>query len=751
MSKVGFKHKKKVKWLLVWMVLTFVLIIFFSFDFQRQVERTVDKQTGVHLKEISIQVGETIKAEMQNREFEVRQLAEVLGNNEQPINATIVPFLKATIANSNISRLAIITADDRVYGSSDIHATISDYRYREEVLQGKSGVSDTFTSQATGQKVISIYYPVYREDKVVAGVMGTIVIDELKQIASFFGFDGEGYVYLMQSNGDTITWTENENRISWNQNMYQLLDEEVTDTTLTGKQMEEEVTNNHEGFLTYDYAGQTRKAYYYPVGFKNWYVYAVVPKEVLDTYSNEVFYYAVQMALKILVYSAVCMIALFFWNRRNRKEIELAHDHVLSSNKKYEIAMKHTKYQMFEYIPNTHEISNFSEKLKDLLGIGWYPHSRERYYLDTRVFTAESEEALSQTVALAVRSGSAECELERTDGRWIRLSFSAIEQQAGVCVIGTAEDVSDFKEMKRQYKEEEQYFRAMLGEAISGISVDLEDGHILSYFTREHDEQQNSETIYMTDEIITNMCKVIHPDFQQVIYKLFQLEALRDIHSRGVKEIKEHVMMRLTGEENYIWASITIHFLTIPSNRHSMIFSYVKNVDEKRRKELELKKQSERDGLTGLYNRITLTKKIDAFLQKESFENPSALLMLDLDGFKNINDVYGHREGDKLLCEVAHALEEDKSPNQYVGRLGGDEFVVFVRQALSEQEVIGMADTMCRRIEELSWENYDMAIFTTSIGVSFAKRGDNFEALYGRADKLLYKAKKQGKNQVCID
>lgn len=158
---------------------------------------------------------------------------------------------------------------------------------------------------------------------------------------------------------------------------------------------------------------------------------------------------------------------------------------------------------------------------------------------------------------------------------------------------------------------------------------------------------------------------------------------------------------------------------------------------------LELERLAYRDSLTGLYNRQFLYKYFE-----EMSTTGGALLFLDLDGFKKINDLYGHDTGDLVLREVALRLESFVQPQQgFAVRLGGDEFVVNLVGVSSREEISALADVLLSRLS--SWDTQLEAFnLSVSIGIVLypADETNLLKVLLKNADNALYRAKANGKN-----
>ena len=154
----------------------------------------------------------------------------------------------------------------------------------------------------------------------------------------------------------------------------------------------------------------------------------------------------------------------------------------------------------------------------------------------------------------------------------------------------------------------------------------------------------------------------------------------------------------------------------------------------------KLKELAMYDSLTGLPNRHYFMKKLSEALQdKESV----ALMFIDLDGFKRVNDTFGHEAGDHLLKEVAAQLNRFVKDSTFASRLGGDEFIVIVEE-MDKKELMKLAADILR---VLQLKVDDLAI-SASIGIAISAQGDSLTSLLKRADSAMYQVKQTGKNAV---
>ena len=158
---------------------------------------------------------------------------------------------------------------------------------------------------------------------------------------------------------------------------------------------------------------------------------------------------------------------------------------------------------------------------------------------------------------------------------------------------------------------------------------------------------------------------------------------------------------------------------------------------------------ADHDALTNVLNRRAWTERASVLLA-DGQPRPIALLFLDLDHFKLLNDRQGHNSGDRALVAVAKALGNELRPSDLLCRYGGEEFVALLDGTAADQAV-QVATRLCRRVHRLEISvNDESLLLSISIGVAMHKEGDTVESLVERADQAMYSAKLNGRNQVVM-
>ena len=242
----------------------------------------------------------------------------------------------------------------------------------------------------------------------------------------------------------------------------------------------------------------------------------------------------------------------------------------------------------------------------------------------------------------------------------------------------------------------------------------------------------------------------------QYIHKLLpSVDGVSDINSEAIK-------LTLTKDEYWhgeTWSirknkeeypiEITINAIANAKNEitnYAYIFS---DISKRKESEMRLKHLATHDGLTDLPNRETFYACAkDIILEAKEKTQKFAILFLDLDGFKYVNDQYGHHSGDILLKLIAKRLQNHTREEDIVARFGGDEFIILLQRIKSIQGAKERAERILIKLEEpYNLDGITIQI-TASIGISLYKKDDQIDTLLIGADKAMYTAKKLGKNRV---
>jgi diguanylate cyclase (GGDEF)-like protein len=189
-------------------------------------------------------------------------------------------------------------------------------------------------------------------------------------------------------------------------------------------------------------------------------------------------------------------------------------------------------------------------------------------------------------------------------------------------------------------------------------------------------------------------------------------------------------------------------------NHVEMILLAIEDITARKKAEEQLKLIASMDGLTGVANRRHFDNTLDLEWRRAMRSAiPLSLIMIDIDFFKNYNDLYGHLAGDSCLQKIAHTIRDSlRRAGNFAARYGGEEFTVILPDTNTEEAYL-FAESLREKIENLNIEHNDSKVgsnVTVSIGVSttIPKKDHTQDELISLADKALYKAKQGGRNRV---
>lgn len=154
---------------------------------------------------------------------------------------------------------------------------------------------------------------------------------------------------------------------------------------------------------------------------------------------------------------------------------------------------------------------------------------------------------------------------------------------------------------------------------------------------------------------------------------------------------------------------------------------------------VEFEHKSKLDPMTNVLNREAVVANIRESLQFSQ----TALILLDIDNFKQVNDTYGHPTGDDVICCLAEEIKNILHGKYNFGRMGGEEFIILLKECTLKQATI-VASRLHRHLNKVSFP----IPVTVSLGVSWAPQGTCFNNLYNMVDSALYQAKKNGRNRI---
>ncbi|PIV04884.1 MAG: hypothetical protein COS56_03480, partial [Sulfurimonas sp. CG03_land_8_20_14_0_80_36_25] len=304
-------------------------------------------------------------------------------------------------------------------------------------------------------------------------------------------------------------------------------------------------------------------------------------------------------------------------------------------------------------------------------------------------------------------------------------------------VLGIGRDITKENQAKLQLEQEIAFSQGIIN-AIPDLLFETDrEGTYLNVWT------QKPELLVAPKE--TLLGKTINEILPSKAANV-SMEAIKEADEKGFSFGK---IFSISFETTTFWFELSISKIAKNTNRFLIIS---RDITERKTIENKMKHMAHHDSLTGLPNRIIAKAKgQEAIHFAQTNSSKVALLFLDLDGFKTINDSLGHSVGDTLLQIIASRIKNTVAKHHTISRQGGDEFLVILSDINAMEDVLPILEQLLCKFEKPFTIDTHVLSTSTSIGVAlYPEHGNTFEQLLQNADTAMYKAKENGKNTYCF-
>jgi diguanylate cyclase (GGDEF)-like protein/PAS domain S-box-containing protein len=392
------------------------------------------------------------------------------------------------------------------------------------------------------------------------------------------------------------------------------------------------------------------------------------------------------------------------------------------------------------------ELLDFNRAAAELLGGGDDPRRLLGY--DTSRLYVDPEDRLAWRTLMQYEGEvpNFEAQIRRLDGGtiWVRSNAHAVRDAAGEVVAyeGTVEDVTDRRRLEDALKESDERFRSLVQGASDMISI-LDADRAVRY--------QSPSTIrllgFSADERIgSNGFERVHPEDRPHLETLFEELLGRP----GDSVVAEYRIRHGDGAWRFVESKIT-NLLGHPAVRGMVLNS--RDVSDRKQAEAKLVHDALHDALTGLPNRALFMDRLGHCLDRipRRRQYRCAVLFLDLDRFKMVNDSFGHAIGDLLLIEAGRRLRKCLRPSDTLARLGGDEFAILLDEVSDASNAVRVAQRIADELEA-PFELRGREVYSSgSTGIALSTPATaSGEELLRDADTAMYRAKGRGRAGYAI-
>ena len=735
--------------------LCFLLILLYGIfafnDFSKRNREYALEINKKYLKNISSQGLDTIRVEIDKARDYVSGAATAFSYYKDIISSPTFGLLANILPKSGFNNLWIVTPDGKAYDKTGKWDDITGIPVFKEIVAEKTGVSERFLPKQEQDGFFYAYAPVLKGSDFHGAIVGEVKFRGLSISGGALDLDWKGHIHVFDNDGSLILHGSNCDVLHKSDNIWDYFQRADYLPGSTYQAFRDTVDKGEAGAILYRRDGEEMMGYYAPVGTNGWYILSSAPRETIGYYSRHLDAIAAVLVSKLLACFLAMGLGVAYFFKKYRARVVEANRQLHVSNQRFRIAVYHSSNDVIEYDYSTNTLQRANEGFGTRNTGTRIVNPGMDLIRDCEIdsdYLPMLEETLKK-----LREGStfetcllrAWCGQER---KWFKISFTNILGEDGetpVQAVGTVEDITLQKETEIAFANKERHRLAMLGEVVETFVFDVTRGRYLYGYKPHENSASRPDTIY-AGKLDLFIRDSVHPMHRRMVFDSLSADRLRTSFERGIS--RAELEFRGPDDENgERWYRCTTNLVPDPENDDLMGYSYVVDITEAKLSELKLKREAERDALTGLFNRQTTTRLIEDHIDAEDKGGVSACLLIDLDRFKYVNDTFGHAAGDETLRQMAARLQSIFRSSDIIGRLGGDEFVVFVKNASSLKVITDRADKICSSLNTISLEVAPNHVMSGSVGVCVLPKGwISVEELLARADKALYAAKHGGKN-----
>jgi len=453
------------------------------------------------------------------------------------------------------------------------------------------------------------------------------------------------------------------------------------------------------------------------------------------------------------IFAFLCLLFVAYSKlRRYQKDLQLLNRQLRLREKQLRIAASQVAGVIFEYLPekqiyriiSSDESIGISFQEISAQGLRNFVIAAEDLWLYDQTFEILKKGVPSVAVDIRLKLSRSSSEL-----RWHHIKMQQVEEEGLMSLIGTVQDIHDRKVRELQHEQDMQYQNALLTGALAHFSVNLTTNQIVQGTLDGIDVSKPAQNQSYEEYTIFLSQQIIHPEDREHYLATYRCAYLLEQYADGNKDIT--IEYRRLVHDEYHWVQCNLHMICDLHSKDVIALFFVNDINDRKKEEHLLRDRAQRDPLTGLLNRLTYEKKVEEILLMEAHtQHLHALLILDLDDFKAVNDTYGHMVGDYVIREMAGVLYSVFRKEDVIGRLGGDEFMVFMKNIPSAEYAELKAFEFEQALNQKQFGEFKELKLTCSIGIGIGSGQADFRGYYLVADQATYRAKGAGKATVTI-
>lgn len=747
------KIKQRVFVIVLFIVLILALINIYFADFERKVQKEELNHAVTSLSGLANQGAEIVETKINLSMSFMRNLAEMLEKTKDIQQKENFEYLQNVLEDENLDilRFGIALPNGEAITAAGKSLNVGEREYFRECMKGHEIITGSVKSKIIDEKIIFLAVPIYGENDIVRGVFYGII-----ECDSFHVYDNiemggvKSDMYIIDGDGNYVTNYDAALADTTKANFFDEMKELKKSVSM--KEIQDKLASRNPMYVELQRKAGKEYVYITPININGWFAVTVINEESIH---GRVHYLADSVSL--LMFRVVMTLALFvvliyyiIWSEK--KKAEQMNQELQIRDNIFQVAVSELESQVFLYDARKDEMRFLSNSSYEKIHL---PQIIQNVSKELLKYFSETNQKTMEHVLMEMfddlKNGREESKRRMILTKGEQIYYYGIKvihfyNTSGEPIrsIGMIYDISENYEKELLLNREKKMRSFFMSDVIGVYEINVTLDKVMG----QQGEQYDSDVTY-TRILKEFVRKCVAEEFREEVCEKYSIANLRIRFLSGENNfIQEYKYLRK--DKTTFWVACEMHLERDAQNGNLLAFVTVRDIDNKKRKELYLEERAIVDPLTKVYNRSAGTQYIVKALAEMNPGETSAFMLLDLDHFKRLNDTLGHMRGDDALKNVAEILMNHFRKYDIVCRLGGDEFVVFIQRI--PIEVLDRVLTSLLKKMELDYERGDVKVsITISAGVALVpEHGNTFEELYEKADQALYQVKNTTRNAYKI-
>ncbi|MEG1557568.1 MAG: diguanylate cyclase [Oscillospiraceae bacterium] len=731
-----------------------VISVWTIWEFTFQLQDDLVKETYRTLSEVSMDYN---KVFLDRISFNVKTMNILANNLKEMQNLTkqdIMEILQNAVDGVGFSKMVVCNSSGISYSSDGISRDVSGRDYFQKTMRGETDAGKPMLTELNGEKSLIIAVPIKKSETIIGVLFGVYPSQTAGVHLLDFNYYSKGYGFIIDPGGNIILSSEHADKLSDEDNLFLFFEKtELYDISMA--EIKTAIEKGESKCFEFSYGGARRFVSFAPSTVNDWYTFSIASDELMleqEKTTNKI-------VLKLIMGLVLAGSLLFIYyingvKNHNRR--------IVSANQKYQSLLDNinggmvvvTYAKTAEESLATYVSTGFTKMTGYTLDDINKLHGGR--YIDLLLEEDRQDAFESHQKQISVgKTYRIPYRIRKKDGPilWIMDNGYLVDGMDGLQNNSILTDITLVKQQEQELRMSEKRFSVAIN-ASSGtlFEVDLKKQMYTHFENAERIFGVSSQKLMADTRVFSSLpfAEFVDAVTEYFFYPDDRILAKTKME-KLMKDKKASYEARLRrGDDTYIWARIDLSISLDESGAPARLVGFMSDIDDIKKQSELLKNRVQTDSMTGLYNKVAMT----TLSQKVLNDYPNglhALLVLDIDNFKGVNDTLGHAFGDLVLIEACAKLKAAFRNNDIVGRMGGDEFAVLMKNVPDTSSVLKKATEISgafRQTYEGEKEKYQISC---SIGIIMIEENrESFETLYRKADAALYQAKQGGKDQVVL-